>query len=128
MSASLSQLLAVARSRPTTVQLHFVATLRGGVHRDSNAQAMIVCLSVWLSPASRPATAQLQFVAAVRGGVHRDCHCEVTHWLSGAQGRGGGGERVAKENRVHRPGVDDDELEVVPARHGRRGQRDAEGG
>ena len=48
----MSQLLAVARSGPTTVQLQFVATLRGGVHRDSNAQAMIVCLSVWLLPAA----------------------------------------------------------------------------
>ena len=36
--------------------------------------------------------------------------------------------RVAKENRVHRPSVDDDQLEMVLARHGQRGQRDAEEG
>ena len=35
-----------------TTTLQLVATPRGGVHRDSNAQAMIVCLSVWLLPAA----------------------------------------------------------------------------
>ena len=88
LSAFLSQLLAVARSRPTAVQLQFVATFRGGVHRDS--------------------------------------HSQETHWFSGSQERGGGGELVAKEDRVDRPSVDDDQLEIVLARHGQRGQRDAE--
>ena len=36
--------------------------------------------------------------------------------------RVGGGVRVAKENRLHRPSVDDDQLEMVLARHGQRGE------
>ena len=82
-----------------------------------------LCLNCWLLP-----EASLQLVATLGCALNPNSHCQVADLISGVQGRGGGGVRVAKENRVHRPGVDDDELEVVPARHGRRGQRDAEGG